>query len=59
MFLKISIDSLNLFSFVMGMLYAVASSYGWYSKRNVWLTIVAYFALVAVYFYYVSIGVLS
>ena len=50
-FFKISLDSLNLFSFVIGLLWALLGSYGWYGKRDIWFIVVCYFIGVAVFFY--------
>jgi hypothetical protein len=50
-FFDISFATLNLFSFILGGLWAIFSSYGWYGKRDVWGTIVLYFAGLALYYY--------
>jgi len=55
-FFKISLDNLNLFSFVLGVLWCLFESYGWYGKRNMWIIVVCYFAGLALYFYLISIG---
>ena len=50
-FFDISLVSLNLFSFMLGVLYASVNSYGWFGRRNVWLLIVFYCAGLALYYY--------
>jgi uncharacterized membrane protein YagU involved in acid resistance len=48
--LNISVLKLNLFSFVLGMIYAMVQS-TWYGARTrVWLQVVLYFIIVAVYY---------
>ena len=50
-FFDISLQSLNLFSFILGLLWALLGSYGWYGKRDLWFTVVIYFAGLAVVYY--------
>jgi hypothetical protein len=49
-FFVISVASLNLFSFVLGMLYTLANV-TWANPRKLWLQVVLYFIVVAFYFY--------
>jgi hypothetical protein len=51
-FFTISLKTLNLFSFMLGVLYAMSSSYGWYGRRNVWLLVVVYATGVATFYYF-------
>lgn len=50
-FFDISLASINLFSFVVGMIYAYLSTYTWGGKRTTFLFILLYFIGVAVYYY--------
>lgn len=50
-FFDISLGSVNLFSFVVGMIYAYVSTYTWGGKRTTFLFILLYFIGVAVYYY--------
>lgn len=50
-FFDISLGSVNLFSFVVGMIYAYVSTYTWGGKRTTFLFILLYFVGVAVYYY--------
>ena len=50
-FLTISFASLNLFSFILGMLYALSSISTIGNPKNLWLQVVGYFIAVAFYFY--------
>lgn len=47
-FFVISLFKLNLFSFVLGMMYGL-SSYRWNQSKS-WLQVVAYFACVGAYY---------
>lgn len=50
-FLEISVGTLNLFSFVLGLIYAYMSTYTWGGKRTTFLFILLYFIGVAGYYY--------
>ena len=50
-FLTISINTLNLFSFMMGMLYTLMSMNTWGNQKSLWFQILLYVAAVAFYFY--------
>ena len=51
---EISLEALNLFSFILGMLYAMVYSYGFYGRRNMWFTVVLYFIGIAIYYYLIA-----
>jgi hypothetical protein len=50
-FLMISLPSMNLFSFVLGMLYTLSSISTIGNPKNLWLQVVSYFVIVSLYFY--------
>jgi hypothetical protein len=49
--LQISLPTLNLFSFVLGMLYTLSHISTIGNPRNLWLQVVSYFVIIALYFY--------
>jgi hypothetical protein len=53
-FLIISVSTLNLFSFILGMVYALSFTY--YRRNFVWMQVVGYFAVLALFFYATSGG---
>ena len=52
-FLAISLQNLNLFSFILGMVYTLLSV-TIYSQKKLWFQIVLYVSIVALYFYFKS-----
>jgi hypothetical protein len=50
-FLTISLLTLNLFSFVMGMLYTLMSMNTWGNQKTLWFQILLYVTAVALYYY--------
>lgn len=50
-FLMISLPTLNLFSFVLGMLYTLSSISTIGNPKSLWLQVVGYFIVIAFYFY--------
>jgi hypothetical protein len=54
-FLSISVYNLNLFSFILGMVYTLCNM-KWGNQSKLWLHIVAYVAFVALYYFAKSEG---
>lgn len=50
-FFSISIYSLNLFSFMLGMLYALYNVSFWTNMRKLWMLIILYVVGIAIYYY--------
>jgi hypothetical protein len=55
-FFEISFVSLNLFSFMLGMLYTLSNISTFGNPKKLWLQVVAYIVGIAIYFYLKSIG---
>jgi hypothetical protein len=50
-FLIISLQHLNLFSFMLGMLYTLMSMTTWGNQKSLWFQLLLYVAAVAFYYY--------
>jgi hypothetical protein len=55
-FFTISFGSLNLFSFMLGMLYTLSNITTFGNPKKLWLQVVLYVAGISAYFYLKSIG---
>lgn len=58
-FFTISIYNLNLFSFMLGILYALMSMNTWGNQKDLWGTVILYVAGVALYYFAKSEGLLE
>lgn len=50
-FLTISLNTLNLFSFMVGMFYTLLSMSSWGNQKSLWLQVLLYVAAVGFYYY--------
>lgn len=58
-FFTISIYNLNLFSFMLGILYALMGMNTWGNQKDLWGTVILYVAGVALYYFAKSEGLLE
>jgi len=58
-FFSISLQSLNLFSFMLGMLYALYNVSFWTNMRKLWMMVILYVVCIAFYYYIKSLIILQ